>query len=261
MKKEKGGMLPYNTNMGLLDKMISELKNTGKDGMLVDTLWSNLSEKKNVNRKYTLNLAKYLGFIDADSKKIHLTDLGRQVSITSGEKRNILMIRNLPSEYLSMVKWILHSGGETNSQDIKVKFIENFGSVSSNILLDRMVGTFFSYGEYINTLTHTGKGRGAKVVLTDVAKKVIDSTEPIKQAEQEILKESGSDTKKPKIVIPDAMHQITIGTPERDFVWDIKSDSDWPVVEAALKSMREDWERKHDIERTKKSKSTEGVKA
>src|SRR5579872_2817232 len=171
---DDGSNLPYNADISILEKILDDLKNTGKEGINLKTLWDNIAESKNPNKSYTLTMLKYLGLVDSDGIKVWLTDLGNTMRFHPKDKKSKLLIEKLPQTYLTMVKWLKHSGGEMPVNDIKAKFIEAFGSPKSNILFDRSIYNFLNYCKHIGLLTYVGKGSTAKASLTEFGKKILD---------------------------------------------------------------------------------------
>jgi len=81
----------------------------------------------------------------------------------------------MPEKYKAMLKWIYQSGGSTTSNEIKLKFIENFGQIGTTMVFDRAITSFLKYCESINILSQTGKGKGRKVELMELGKKILEN--------------------------------------------------------------------------------------
>lgn len=249
--QEIGSNIPYNGDMEILEKILDDLKNTGKDGISLKTLWDNIGETKNPNKSYTLTMIKYLNLVDSDGIKIWLTDLGNSIRLYPKDKRSKILIEKLPQIYLTMAKWLKHESGEMAVNDIKAKFIETFGSPKSNVLFDRAIYGFLNYCKHIGLLTYTGKGSTAKATLTEFGKKTLDS--PITEDKEppkgsDLGQEgAGADDTKSRIELPkDAKYPIKIITKDRGvFDFDVKSMTDWAVIDAVIKSIKEDWEKTH----------------
>lgn len=249
----KAPMIPYNADIKLLQSILEDLKGTGSDGLLVDTMWTNIGAKSKIGKSYTMNLASYLELVDTDGKKARLTTLGRSINYAPTERRNAILISNLPKKYMAILKWI-KTNGEMSSNDIKIQYINNFDYRGKPLLLDRAIATFLTYCESITAVRHTGKGKGRKAAITDFGRKTLDSPDTflIGPPDSSIMKQipivkEGPATLKSK----DGLHTIKIEAPGREpFFYDIKSQSDWDVIDSIIKSIKEDWERK--AEPTKK---------
>lgn len=238
-QKDQSSSLPYNTDVDILDKILKDLKNTGNEGISLDTLWADINETKNVNKRYTLNMAKFLGLIDTDGIKVWLTPLGRSIGYTSIEKRNTTLAHNMPEKYRTIFKWIKFSPShEMSAGDIKAQFVTTFGNPASTLVLDRSIASFLNYCQYIGLLEYKGKGKGAKAILTDFGRKVMDLrideqkeltvSQPTKESEIESLPDTDS-------------YPIRIITRDRNFKWDIKSEADLGVVDSVINSIKSSW--------------------
>ena len=238
--------LPYNTEIEVLDKMLTDMKNTGNEGINIDTLWINIKEANNKNKSYTLNLAKFLNLVDTDGKKVWLTNIGNSIRYVSGDKKNAVLAKNLPSTYLTMFKWInLTKDGEMFANDLKVQYINNYESPSSPVILDRAMATFLNYCQYIGLVKYIGKGRGAKAVITTFGRNILNMPADEIKPEQHKSTEHNEEQKETLTLPEDATYPIIIKTNDRYFPWDIKSTTDWTVIDSVIKSIREGWEKKH----------------
>jgi len=237
--------IPYNTDTVILQHILDDMKNTGNEGISLNTLWADISATDNPNKSYTLNMAKFLKIIDTDGIKVWLTTLGRSIGYLSGEKRNTLLAQNLPEVYMTMFKWIKYQDGVMFANDAKVKFINNYGNIMSTSLLDRGITSFFKYCQYIGLLKYTGKGRGAKVELTDFGKKVLDlrfeETKKESPKQEQLIEPPITEASLPK----DAVYPIKIITRDRIFDYDIKSDTDLTVIDSVINSIKDSWKKKN----------------
>jgi hypothetical protein len=253
-KKEKVA-IPYNTDTTVLGKILDDLKNSGSEGVNLKTLWANIGESNNQNKSYTLNMAKFLNLVDTDGAKVWLTPLGRSIGYVSGDKRNTLLAQNLPEIYMTMFKWIKYSPTEDMfANDIKVKFINTFGDLTSPLLLDRAIASFLHYCQYIGLIKYVGKGRGAKATLTEFGKKVLDlPTEEVKKepAKEDLVKRES---------LLEGEYPIRIYTRDRIFDWDIKTEADLDVIDSVIKSIKEIWRSKKGSKHKPEGETTVGKK-
>jgi hypothetical protein len=248
-KSEKDNVvIPYNADMIILGRILDDLKNSGTDGVNLKTLWANIGQSNNLNKSYTLNMSKFVNLVDTDGTKVWLTPLGRSIGYVSGDKKNTLLAKKLPNVYMTMFKWIKYSAtGEMFANDIKVKFINTFGNLSSPVILDRAVASFLNYCQYIGLLKYTGKGRGAKAMLTEFGKNVLDisieepKVDTPKTSSQTPSKES-ADIKLPE----NANYPVKIITRDRIFDWDIKNELDLAVIDSVINSIKQSWKSKKE---------------
>jgi hypothetical protein len=246
---DKDTDIPYNSDPDVLDKILDELKNTGADGINIKTLWQNIDESTNPNRSYTLTLARYLNLVDSDGAKVWLTKLGNQIRFYSGDKRNMILIENLPQTYTTMCKWIKHSSGEMLASDLKAKYIEVFESMKSNIVFDRAIASFLNYCDHIGLLIYSGKGGKAIIKLTDFGKQVLDQPSGVEKIEKSDDEKNNSepeikDKKGNQIELSkDAIYPIKIITNDRVFDWDIKAETDLHVIDSVITSIKEGWKK------------------
>ena len=247
-EKSSQANIPYNTDTGVLGKILDDLKNSSNEGIHIKTLWANIGQTDNKNKSYTLTMAKFLGLLDSDGTKVWLTQLGRSLGYVSGDKRNTILAQNLPEVYKTMFKWIKYSANqEIFANDIKVRFINTYGSLSSPIILDRAVASFLNYCQYISLIKYSGKGRGAKAALTEFGKTVLDlPKEDGKPTESETL--SSKEKKEPieKDLPDDAIYPIRITTRDRTFDWDIKTEADLSVIDSVVNSIKTSWKSKRE---------------
>jgi len=235
--------LPYHAEIALFEKILDDLKTTGNEGMNLDTLWEDVGAKQNNLRSFSLGLGKYLGLLDSDNKKAWLTNFGATLRYMSKNDKNKKLALELPSRYLTMFKWI-RDAKEIRSNDLKLKFIENWGTELSKGVLDRVIATFLNYCQWLGLVDYLGRGNQAKATITDFGKQVLD----LPRDEQEEIKSNQDDDNKngnDEIKLPtNATYPIIIKTNDRDFNWDIKSESDWAVIDSVITSLKEGWKTK-----------------
>jgi len=243
-KEESKTKLPYHADIQLFEKMLADLKTSGAEGINQDTLWANIGATKNSLRSFTLNLGKYLGLVASDGNKAWLTDFGTTLRYMSKDERNKTLALKLPPNYLTMFKWI-RDAKELRSNELKRKFIETWGNIISAAVLDRAIATFLNYCAWLEIIVYQGRGNQAKAIITDFGKRVLElSPLEIKTPDK---KENESDGKQEhEIKLPEkATYPIIIKTRDRDFDWDVKSMTDWTVIDSVIKSIREGWEKTH----------------
>ncbi len=235
--------LPYNTDIDLLEKILDDLKNTGKDGVKLDTLWVNLNATKSVYRSYTINLAKFLGLVDSDNTKVWLTDLGTKLRYGTKEERTKVLVANMPEKYLSMFKWIL-GATELRSNEIKNRYIDAWGTPKSTIILDRSIASFLGYCRWLGIINYIGRGNQAKAVVTDLGRKVLDSVPQKIEPSNESNDQKHEPKTNGKTTLPEnTTYPIIIKTKDRDFDWDVKSETDWAVIDSVINSIKEGWKK------------------
>ncbi|MFH1337555.1 MAG: hypothetical protein ABIH55_01635 [Nanoarchaeota archaeon] len=258
MTSKDENKMPYNVDMKVFDKIINELQHTKEDGISSDKLWINIGESKNLNKSYSLNMTKFLGLVELAGNNIKLTKFGRMVAINSENKRKVMLAKKLPDKYVAMSKWINMSPHyQMQSGDLKTKYVESFNDIHSPLLLERSVATFIKYLEHIGMATFSGKGKGAKATLTEFGREMLTSSS------EEFSKKDENEPKQltynHKYHDEKNGHLITINTPGRDeFSFDIKSESDWSVIDSFINSIKEDWKKEKPTEKVK-SKKVDGV--
>jgi len=246
MNKEDTNQLPYNLDIDLFESILNDLKSVGLEGIKMGTLWVNVKAAKNLNRSYTLNMAKYLNLIDTDKTNVWLTDMGIQsFKYASGDKRRIILAQSMPDRYKTMFKWIKNAG-ELATSEIKGEYVKNLGAPISTLIFDKAIATFLIYCDYLKIITYAGKGNAAKATITEFGKTVLDTeteyhekTTPSKTdtTSKELHKQNQTS------LLPDGVYPIRIIAIDRDFPWDIKSETDWIVIDSVIKSIRQDWEK------------------
>lgn len=239
--------LPYNVDIELLDKILNDLKNTGKEGVNLETLWIDVGATKNINRSYTLNMAKFLKLVDSNTTKVWLTDFGMKLRYGTKEERNKLLALNMPQKYLSMFKWILDVG-ELRSSEIKSKYIDAWGSPSSTLIWDRAIAVFLNYCQWLNLVVYSGRGNQSKATITNFGRKVLESPLPDEDEKEDQHKGDNTPpiTPPPTTLLPNAVYPIKIITSDRGaFDWGIRSETDWGVIDSIIRSIREGWEKTH----------------
>lgn len=240
--------LPYHADIELFEKMIGDLKTSGSDGVNLDTLWADIGATKNNLRSFTLSLGKYLGLVDSDNKKAWLTEFGTTLRYMSKEERNKKLATMLPEKYLTMFKWI-RDDKELRSNELKRKFIEAWGNIISASVLDRVIATFLNYCDWLGIVTYQGRGNQAKAIITDSGKRVLElPLEKIKPEPESSNSDNPPDEKQnKKLSLPEnSTYPIIIKTNDRDFVWDVKSESDWAVIDSVIASIKEGWKKSNE---------------
>jgi len=247
IKNESQYLLPYHAEIGLLEKILIDLKTAGKEGVNLDTLWANVGAAKNTHRSYTLNLGKFLQLMDSDNTKVWLTDFGTTLRYMSRNERSTKLAVKMPGKYLSMFKWI-REAEELRSNELKTKFIESWGSVTTTSTLDRMITTFLNYCDWLDIIEYQGRGNQAKARITDLGRQVLEL--PIDEIiSQESKRENqfiGGIPAKENVLSEKASYPIKIITRDRDFEWDIKSDTDLQVIDSVITSIKEGWKKSKD---------------
>lgn len=269
MKKEGKQRLPYNADIGVLDKIISDLKTTGQEGLQQKNLWDRIGEANNKHRSYTLNLTKYLGLVESDSSKVWLSKLGASIGYMSAEGKNEVLISNLPEEYMTMTKWLVHSPQhQMYANDIKAKYVSTYGNTMVPLILDRSIACFLKYAHYIGLVQYGGKGRGAKAILTDFGKQVLERPGTETSTAQSVSSETGSVgqelQKNRESDFPleeqeatlEGEYPIRIITRERTFDWDLKIDADLKVLDSVIEAVKENWKER---QKNKKQENAEEV--
>jgi len=249
MTKESVQKMPYNVDMKILDKILAELSHTGEKGMGITQMWTNIGEVKNLNKSYSLNMAKFLGLVETQGNTVKLTSQGRLAIISNESKRKEMFAKNLPEKYEAMYKWIkFRPKQQMLSGDLKTEYFKTYGDISSKLLLERVIATFMKYLEHIGLAQCAGKGQGAKIILTDFGQRLLDL--PIYQ--RGTLEKPGitasplkDETLPPENEENAAEHPIKISSPGRfPFFHDIRSESDWKVIDSFVESIKEDWKKK-----------------
>ena len=208
--------------------------------MSLGTLWANIGNPKHP-RSYTLGLGKFVGVIDHDSKRIWFTDLGTTLRYMNDEDKNRTLASKLPKRYLTMLKWIIELK-EVSPNNLKRQFIETWGSSLSSGLLDRSITTFLHYCDWLKLIIYSGRGLHAKAVITEFGTRVLNTPTT------EITKPRTNDNLQNHTLSVSDLDEVTvypmiIKTGDRNFSWDIKSESDWTVIDSVIASVKEDWQR------------------
>jgi hypothetical protein len=243
-------IMPYNTSTEIFSKLLSELKMAGRDGVAKAALWKNIgSDPRN---SYTLTLLKFLDLVSEEGSKVKLTKLGIEVVYApQQETKNALLIKHLPDSYMTMIKWIFHNQGEMSLSELKVRYINNFDSKLTPAVIKRVITTFLNHGKYIGLLEKDSKANIA--VITQFGKKIIElntgsfsSLESANTNDNQLpsMKQEPSGPKQLTYSQKDVQggsYLIRIQTVDRDFIWDIKTEADLAVVDAAIKAIKESW--------------------
>ena len=233
--------LPYNADIALLDKIVNDLKTTGSQGISLGTLWANVGNPPKFQRSYTLNLGKFVGLLDHDSKRIWFTELGKALMYMSKEDRNRTLAAKLPDRYLTMLKWIREEK-EISPNNLKSQYIETWGSPPSRGLLDRSVATFLHYCRWLDLVTYSGRGLQSKVAITEFGVRALD-TPTMETADSNTNENLQNNALPVSDLDKTTAYPMIIKTGERDFNWDIKSESDWAVIDSVIASIKEDWKK------------------
>lgn len=248
-KNESDMTLPYHADIKILEKILNDLKTGGKDGIKVETLWANIGAKNDKHRSYTLNLGKFLGLVDNDSSKVWLTNFGTTLRYMNKDERNQKLTQKLPDKYLTMYKWI-YDKHEMRSNELKAEFIGTWGNNMSTPVLDRAITTFLNYCNWIGVIIYQGRGNQAKAIITDFGKRMLDSNPdelipiPTGDTVGGVSPPKGGEPDKKLILPTDATYPIIIKTNDRgDFYYDIKSESDWVVIDSVIASIKEGWKK------------------
>jgi hypothetical protein len=251
--------LPYNVDPKLLFKMMEELKTVNEDGIDQDTFYKNIDILANSNRGYSVGMLKFLGLIKTDAKKIYLTTNGMSYRYTSGEKGKEFLAKILPDRYRTLLKWIKYSGGDMLINDLKIKYIQNFGKMKSDVIFDRSVTVFLKYCQALGLLSYYKKGRMSKCALTPKGIELIiqaPGRTPLETPLEKTVDPPHNHNINMKIdnLPTDYKYPIKILVPDRaPFVWDIQTEEDLAVIDSVISSIKQSWKNFKKINTTQES--------
>lgn len=246
-------ILPYNLNTRLIDKIFSALKTIPSGGMDRQMFITQIGEAKNPLIAYSLYLFKYIGVIDIDGGKLSLTQKGQAVCYATKEKRDQILIKNLPDRYLAITNWIRFSDEKQLSPaEVKQKFGETYGNIIKESTLENGIASYVNYGKYIGLVLAVGSAQSARIKLTDNGISILDSNpmqpEPAKPAPE--AQPSHSQSQHPAQTNKGSTtgYAISIITDDRRFDWDIRSMADFDAIEAIIASVKKDLIRRKVVE-------------
>lgn len=241
--------MPYGADLKATFDMVEVV---GREGNISrQELYKHLPAVKDAAKSYSKKMADFLELILTNGYNIEISGVGKLFLANKGEEnRKKFLANNLPKKYKMLLSWINTStDGVMSINELKQAVIKNKLEEKNNSdIYDWMLNQFGKYGEYLGILTYI-KGQNSRCEITEFGKRVLSINEKI-----EISKEKTQDnlekTKPKQIFYADVElegeYPLRILTKEgKPFDWDIHSEEDWKVVEAALEAIKRRWKDKN----------------
>jgi len=238
--------LPYNFSTDILMMLVDELCSTGKEGITINELFSNIGKGSMGGKSYVINALEFFDLGKTDGKKIYRTDLCRNISFQRGKKSQLLA-ENLPAKYIKILKWIKHSATQSmNPSELKIQYANETDYKKSDKTLDRSISTFLAYTKNLGLLLRSGSGPSTSYELTEFGKKIITGN-----SGQVIEKDNSSSSKEETKPITKMETQdgywIRMETPDRTPIMiDVHTEADWIAISSILNAWKENWKNKHE---------------
>ena len=198
-----------------------------------------------------------MGLVESDTKSAGLTDLGYRFSMLSEEQKKKILAENLPSIYITFLKWIKDSKDKTMTlEELKGEIIKTFKNwkPSPRVLHEALL-TFADVAEYCNVINFIKGGKGSKTryQLTDYGLQVLSTPQTLEQIQpsSSIEKELVSKPTVQELLPTEAAFPLKIITRSGKFEFDITDESDWEAVNAIIESLRKKWKplKKEEIDK------------
>lgn len=229
--------MPYNADIQVTEAIIDALARERE--IEVGELFKKVVAKNMPTKSYSLTLCKFLGFAEAQGTRVKLTTLGYKYVNTSQKKE--LVAKNLPDKYKTILAWIKNHNGTMTLDEIKTAIIDNWGTPPKERVFNSMLRTFGNFCNNIGVIKYV-KGNAGRIEITQLGLSALSHN---KSDEETVSQNTPADT--PTNIIQDSVeldgkYPIRILTKEgKPFDWDIHSEEDWKVVEAAVEAIKRRW--------------------
>jgi len=196
-------------------------------------------------------MADFLGLIITNGYNIEISEIGKLFLANKGEdNKKKFLANNLPKKYKMLLSWVNNADDEgiMSINELKQAIIKNKLEEKKNTdIYDWMLNQFAKYGEYLGIINYV-KGQNSKCEITEIGKQILSINE---KAESPIVNENLPQNKPKQIFYADieleGKYPIRILTRDgKPFDWDIHTEEDWKVVEAALEAIKRRWKYKNN---------------
>jgi len=241
--------LPYGGDLKVIFTIVEVVSREGD--ISTSELYKHLPIKSNPTKSYSKKTAEFLELISSKGYSVEITELGKLFIANKGEEnRKKFLANNLPKKYKMLLGWINSSkDGVMELSELKQAIIRNKLEDKNNPdIYDWMLNSFANFGESVGILRYI-KGQKSRCEITEFGKQVLSVNE---RAESPIQHNTHSEEKtKPRQIFYadvelEGEYPIRILTRDgKPFDWDIHTEADWELVEAALKAIKARWTKEH----------------
>lgn len=215
-------------------------------------LYKHLPAVNDTNKSYSKKMAEFLGLISSNGYNIEISETGKLFVANKGEdNRKKFLANNLPKKYKMLLSWINNADeGIMSLNELKQAIIKSKLEEKKNTdIYDWMLNQFAKFGEYLGILTYT-KGQNSRCAINEFGKQVLSMNEKAESTKSPNTINPEEKTKPRQIFYADVElegeYPIRILTKEgKPFDWDIHTETDWELVEAALKAIKARWTKEH----------------
>ena len=242
--------LPYGADLKVIFTIVEVVSREGN--ISVSELYKHLPIKSNPTKSYSKKTAEFLGLITSKGYAVEITEIGKLFVANKGEEnRKKFLANNMPKKYKMLLGWIDSSKeGIMELSELKQAIIRSKLEDKKNPdIYDWMLNSFANFGESIGILKYI-KGQKSRCEITEFGKQVLSVNE---RAEAPLINIQNKEQNiKPKQIFYadielEGEYPIRILTKEgKPFDWDIHSEEDWKVVEAALEAIKRRWKDKNE---------------
>lgn len=243
--------MPYGADLKATFSMVEVV---GREtNMSRQDLYKHLPAIKDAAKSYSKKMADFLELIITNGYSVEISDIGKLFLANKGEEnRKKFLANNLPKKYKLLLSWINNSNdGVMSTNELKQAIIKNKLEDKPNTdIYDWMLNQFGKYGEYLGILVYI-KGQNSRCEITEFGKQVLSVNEKAETSKENV--NENYERPKPKqifyadVELEEGEYPIRILTKEgKPFDWDIHSEEDWKVVEAALEAIKRRWKDKNE---------------
>lgn len=254
MKMENKIDMPYGAELKAVFAMVDVV---GREHNISrPELYKHLPSVSDTTKSYSKKMADFLELIISKGYDIEISEIGKLFVANRGEdNKKKFLSNNLPKKYKMLLSWINNSeDGIMSMNELKQAIIKGKLEEKKNTdIYDWMLNQFAKFGDYLGILSYV-KGQNSRCEITEAGKKVLSNNNNI-QAEttkSPLNQEDLQSQKKPQQIFYadinlEGEYPIRILTREgKPFDWDIQTEEDWKVVEAALEAIKRRWKNKNE---------------
>ncbi len=216
--------LPYMVDFKVADKLVIAVAQRGS--LEVGELYAQIPSIDDSSKSAAKNFAEYLGLIRTEGRVVYLTELYARILRADENSRRSIYVQNIPPEYLAMLKFAGQTPEGNSIENLASSFLSSKGLNPNAALGKYILRTWANYMERLG-LVRYAKGRNSSVQLTALGVSVLQNSAQSQPVEN-----------LPRFLV----HIIT---PERNLPYDIQSDEDWAVIDAAIHAAKQTWKKYH----------------
>ena len=169
--------LPYAVDIDVMNQIMRELSRVGDRGERKIDLFKQINANNGPTKSHALRFCKFLGICKQEQNMIHLTPLGSNAYLSNDAGKKLILAKNLPGRYLTLLKWLDVEGGKS-IYEIKQDISKNWNENPPDRLFGLMINTLARYFEYLGLVKYIKGGPASRLEITKLGHDIVSA--PVK---------------------------------------------------------------------------------